>query len=334
MVAIPSSPGVRTGLQANPTAVAPSMAQAGQIGAAVEQLGQVGTALAVQRMEFETRRTQALQSAKSLDYSTKIQEIDNKYELAAQQIPSTPDKFQGMSEKLSADRDKEVAALLGQESDEVVKNLAGRYANQSGVAVRDKFNRYQLSKEAEYGKYTIEKSLDRLGEQLATTSDPNQVKAINSQINSVLKTGLSSRYISYDFIDSYQDKQKRIAAQKEAAIVQNQALNSYLDGTAFADPNSASDQKIINGAFSTMINSNDPDLQAKAVNLSAKTGIVPSQLVSTVSGRLTTGNVQQKVQAAQIVSQLTNATSDDGAVDVQIHSVRHGLESFSVVPFF
>lgn len=302
MVAIPLSPGPRVAPQASPTAVAPINPTA--VGNAVAELGQVGVQASAQRMAFETQRTQALQAAKAMDYSTQIQALDNDFELQAQQTPSTPGAFQGMSIKLQADRQKKVEELLAAEQDPIVKDLAMRSANAQAVQLKDRFNRYQLTKEAEYGQHVITTKLDRIGDELAQTSNPARIKQLQNEISSTLSTGLASRYINYNFIESYQDKVKKISAAREAQAAQGAALNAYLDGTAFADPNNPKDKALVNGAFDRMIKSNDPELQAKAIDLSAKTGIVPAQLVSTVSGRLTVGNTQQKVQAAQIISQL------------------------------
>lgn len=302
MVAIPVSPGPRVAPQSTPTSVAPINPTA--VSNAISELGQVGVQASAQRMAFETQRAQALQTAKAMDYSTQIQDIDNEFELQAQQIPSTPSAFQGMSDKLQIARQKKIDELLGAEQDSVVKGLAMRTATAQGVQLKDRFNRYQLTKEAEYGQYVISNKLDKIGEELGRASSTAKVKELQKEMDSTLKAGLASRYINYQFIDAYQDKVKRINAAREAEFAQKAALNSYLNGTAFADPNSAKDKALVNGAFSRMINSNDPNLQAQAIELSAKTGIVPAQLVSTVSGRLTVGNTQQKVQAAQIVSQL------------------------------
>ena len=302
MVAIPVSPGPRVAPQASPIGVAPINPTA--VGNAVAQLGQVGVAAANQQIAAQTQRTQALQTAKALEYSTRIKDLDNDFELAAQQTPSTPKAFQGMAERFGKDRQTKIDGLLKEEQDPVVKDLAMRYANSMGVDLKDRLNRYQLSKESEYGKHVITEKLDKIGDELLNTSDPRKIGVLKGELNATLNSGLKSRYINYDFIEAYQDKVKRISAQREAAAAQTRALNSYLDGTAFADPNSSKDKAIINGAFDRMIKSEDPNLQAKAIELSAKTGIVPSQLVSTVSGRLTVGTPQQKVQAAQIVSQL------------------------------
>lgn len=302
MVAIPVSPGPRITPQATPTSVAPINPAA--VSDAVSQLGQVGVQASAQRIAFESQRSQALQTAKVMDYSTQIQDLDNEFELQAQQIPSTPSAFQGMSDKLQIARQKKIDELLGAEQDPVVKGLAMRTATAQGVQLKDKFNRYQLTKEAEYGQYVISTKLDKIGEELGRASSTARIGQLQKEMDSTLKAGLASRYINYQFIDSYQDKIKRINAAREAEFAQKAALNSYLNGTAFADPNNPKDKALVNGAFSRMINSNDPELQAKAIDLSAQTGIVPAQLVSTVSGRLTVGTPQQKVQAAQIVSQL------------------------------
>jgi len=302
MVAIPLSPGARVAPQAAPTSVAPINPTA--IGNAISELGQVGMEVSADRMAFETRRNQALQSAKVMDYSTQIQGIDNDFELQAQQTPSTPSAFQGMTNKLQTARQKSVEELLANEQDPVVKDLALRSANAQAVQLKDKFNRYQLTKEAEYGQHVITTKLDKIGEELGRASSTARIGQLQKEMDSTLKAGLASRYINYNFIEAYQDKVKRINAAREAEFAQRAALNSYLDGSAFADPNNPKDKALVNGAFDRMIKSNDPNLQAQAVELSARTGIVPAQLVSTVSGRLTVGNTQQKVQAAQIISQL------------------------------
>ena len=302
MVAIPVSSGPRVAPQASAVAVAPINPTA--VSSAVTELGQTAVAASAQRLHFETQRQQALQTAKAMDYSTKIQDLDNGFELQAQQTPSTPEAFQGMSDKLQLERQKKIEELLATEQDPIVKDLAMRQATVQGVALKDRFNRVELTREAEYGQHVITTKLDKIGDQLAVTSDPNKVKALEAEVNSTLSAGLASRYINYNFIESYQDKVRRISAAREAEALQSASLNSYLDGTSFADPNSAKDKAMVAGAFDKMIRSNDPELQAKAIDLSTKTGIVPPQLVSTVTGRLTVGTTQQKVQAAQIISRM------------------------------
>lgn len=302
MVAIPLSPGPRVAPQASPTAVAPINPTA--VGNAVAELGQVGVQASAQRMAFETQRTQALQAAKTMDYSTQIQALDNDLELQAQQTPSTPGAFQGLSVRLQADRQKKVEELLASEQDPIVKDLAMRSANTQAVQLKDRFNRYQLTKEAEYGQHVITTKLDRIGDELTQTSNPARIKQLENEISSTLSTGLASRYINYNFIESYQDKVKRISAARDAEAAQGAALNAYLDGSAFADPNNPKDRAIVDKAFDRMFTSNDPELQAKAIELSAKTSIVSPRLVSTISGLLTVGTPQQKVKAAQIVARL------------------------------
>jgi hypothetical protein len=330
MVAIPLSPGARVAPQATPTSVAPINPTA--IGNAISELGQVGMQVSAERMAFETRRTQALQSAKAMDYSTQIQGIDNDFELQAQQMPSTPSAFQGMSDKLQVARQKKIEELLANEQDPVVKDLAMRSANTQAVQLKDKFNRYQLTKEAEYGQHVITTKLDKIGEELGKTYNSAKIGQLQKEIESTLKTGLASRYIDYNFIDSYQDKLKRISAARDAETAQRMALNAYLDGSAFADPNNAKDKALVNGAFSRMIKSNDPNLQAQAIELSARTGIVPAQLVSGVSGNLFAGNVQQKVKAAEIVSQLIMKnpraiSAFPQTVQVQALSINRSIEA-------
>jgi len=342
MVAIPVSQGPRVSPQASPNAVAPSMQQASLIGNSVAALGDTVSKVAAQRIEFDTRRTQALQSAKALDYSSKIKDIDNQFELAAQQVPSTPDQFGNMSEKFSKDRDKTIQQLLDQEQDPVVRDLAQRHAVNSSVDLRDKFNRFQLSKEAEYGQHVITTRLDDIGERLLKTSDPRTINALNSEMNVVLKSGIQARYIDFNFVERYQDKQQQIAAKREAEYTQREALNSYLDGTAFADPNNAADRKLVDGAFKRMIESQDPNLQAQAVKLAGKTGIVPSQLVSEISGRLTVGTPEQKVKAAQIIGDLITENprlvsafpaSTQAMATVINNSIEAGVSSQKAVEF-
>lgn len=306
MVKIPESPGVLARPTTQPSKAAPTFAQSQILPRAISNLGTTIQQIAQERGELEEKRKEAFQASRISDHKLAIKKIDNDIKLRLEETPPIPREIEKMKKTLLSQRARSVNELLGKEQDPIIKNSAFRHSKASGVDIEFIIDKSQRKKEVEFGRANIVNNLNQIQNDIEGATTSNEVRQANQDIKEILQLGLQSGYIDFKFIENFEKEQRKLRKEQIKIADRRKSFNQVLDGTLILDPKNKEDRKIINDSFEEIINIPDVDPEETAKSLSIKTGIIPDQLKTTISARLFNGNNNQKIQAAELISDLIN----------------------------
>jgi len=304
MVKIPDSPGVQVRPTTQPATAAPTFQP--DLPRAISGLGGAISDIARQRQELEQTRQEAFQASRISEHKLEIKRIDNDLKLRLEEIPPIPEEIEKMKKTLSSQRQRRIDELLIKEKDVTIRNSSIRYGKATGVDMDFLIDKSKREKEVEFGRANVINNLNQIQTDVELATNSAEVQQANGDIKEILSLGLQSGYIDFKFIENFEKEQKKIRKEQQKITDRRSAFNQVLDGNLILDPRNKEDKKIINDSFEEILA--DPNINAEEVakTLSKRTGIIPDKLKTTISARLFNGNNNQKIQAAELISDLIN----------------------------
>ena len=309
MPKIPESYGIITQPSAKTDIAMPDSGLSQMTAKVGEQLSGNIMNMATQMQYQQIKEDEAFNAAQVIDFKTQLAKFENEKRLALNELPATnPATFQETKNKLLNDRQVFVSNFLDKNKDnKQLASLIKRTADVEDVDFTFDVDRVLSGKKKEYGVNKIYEGIYSINQRL---ENGGNAQKLSNELNTILTTGLQSGLIDQNDINREKEKQKAIIKQKQQEYQQNYLADQVASGKIMISSNDSDERKIGELAWqrqlqNTLKNNGNPDVAVE--NFISKTNYIPSQVKNVWSSQLTAGTPEQKIKAAQTISDLIDS---------------------------
>lgn len=306
MVAIPKSPGVTTGLSTQATTAAPDISSGQMIPKALMGAGAEIERAAVQLNYQQQIEEDAVNTARVIDFKTKLNKFENEQRIALTELPTNDLKaISTAKENLLKNRQAFIDENLTQYQDNPnLSNLIKAQADSNSVDLEFDADRVLSTKKKEYGQGKIYESIYNINGRL---EKGGSIDAAKRDLEETIQAGLKTGLLNMQDVIREREKQKVLIHEREVDFQKTYVANRIASGEIQINPADSDGRKMGELAWEIQLKNaqkSGRDIESTLDSFISTTNYIPAQVKNVWSSQLTAGTPEQKVKTAESVSEL------------------------------